>query len=178
LLQPSFLTRPKRNSEYSQPTKVCRECEDTPLPLDSILSTRLLNRNNKSCGFANLYQVQTRVQDSLIYPVLEICDSDSYAKSTKAIFGGVIRCLRFASEEATHRGASSHCGKSIFFSFDSAFLRPLGRVEILESIVAHIRKIKPCQADISESLESQHSNINICISIPCLHTISSSLLSI
>jgi hypothetical protein len=55
--------------------------------------------------------------------------------------------------------------KKIIFSFNSAFLSALGRAEILESIVAHIGKMKPCTADISESLESQHSNINICISI-------------
>ena len=55
------------------------------------------------------------VHESLIYPVLEICDSDSYAESRKAISGGVTRCLRFASEEATCRGASSHNAKRHFY---------------------------------------------------------------
>ena len=72
--------------------------------------------HTKSCGFANLYQVGSdRVRDFLIYPVLEICDSDSYAESRKTISGGVTRCLRFASEEATCRGASSHNAKRHFY---------------------------------------------------------------
>ena len=104
----SFLTSflCPRHSEYSLAKKVSRECEVIQLPLDSILSTRKV---------VALLIYTKLVHESLIYPVLEICDSDSYAESRKAISGGVTRCLRFASEEATCRGASSHNAKRHFY---------------------------------------------------------------
>jgi hypothetical protein len=50
-----YVPQPKNFSEQ----KICRASEIIPLPLDSIFehTTLIINRNNKSCGFANLYQV-------------------------------------------------------------------------------------------------------------------------